>query len=92
MTVSHSTAHSLMSLTTISLQKDIRDVSGLRPDRLLNLTSLPTDVSIVETGWYSPPLTSMLLRPYLADGSSLSHDLLYAYFSRAPIVSSTFSL
>ena len=41
MTVSHSTAHSLMLIMTVSLRKDIRDVSGPRPDRLLNLTSLP---------------------------------------------------
>ena len=36
----HSTVHSLMLIMTVSLQKNIRDLSGLRPDLFSNLTNL----------------------------------------------------
>ena len=40
MTVSHSTAHSSMLIMTVSLPKDIRNVSSLSPDCFSNITSL----------------------------------------------------
>ena len=40
----HSTVHSSMLIMTVSLQKNIRDVSGLRPDHFSNPTSLSSQM------------------------------------------------